>query len=547
MSSRFRLPVFRRTFTRTGVLAGMVVALASAPAGGQDPLLWGGLKPGPYAVGYRSLYRLDHTRQYDPELVTDPARLPAHRPRPILICVWYPAKKTDAKPMEYRQYLDVPAGDAVIAAFVKRLARHIPAVVSEETVGKEPAHRTSAETTAFERLLATRTFAVKDAPPADGRFPVVIHHPGLGGVPDDSSVLCELLASHGYVVLSSAYPNYDAQGVRIGSDLHTSFRDLEFLSRFARELPSADADRLGTTGHSWGAIAVLHWAALPDSPLRAFVTLDSGFEYGAVEDCGAEPLVFHMRANKGNIRAAALRFASTERKANFDFLEPHLKYAPRYEATVASLKHNDYLTHGAIRPALLPEKWPDPKGARRTSYDRLCRHVLLFFDATLKQQAAAGEALQKSVRGEGLDGGFKLKFKPAAPAPPTVRQLADYLKRHGLEKTLELVRSIPDARPNWVAGGATTLVEEGDATAALPALRWAVKEYPKDTLYQIWLGQALAVTGDRAGALAAYRKAAVLYPHDEIINNELARQNYKYLIDKGLTELGAAESLPKDR
>jgi hypothetical protein len=36
---------------------------------------------------------------------------------------------------------------------------------------------------------------------------------------------------------------------------------------------------------------------------------DSGFEYGSVEDTGIEPLLFHMRTNKGNIRAAALRFA----------------------------------------------------------------------------------------------------------------------------------------------------------------------------------------------------------------------------------------------
>jgi tetratricopeptide (TPR) repeat protein len=534
-------PLPRRHSREVGALAAVLVALASPPATGQDPLLWGSLKPGPNAVGYRALYRFDHTRQYDPEFVTDPTKPPLHKPRPIFITVWYPAQETDAKPMEYRQYLDVSSDDALIAPFVKRLSRHVVNVVSEEAVGKEPANRTPVETAAFERLLATRTFAVKDAPPAEGRFPVVIHHPGLGGTPDDNSVLFELLASHGYVVLSSAYPNNDAQGVAIGSDLHTSFRDLEFLSRFARELPFADADRLGAMGHSWGAIAVLHWAALPDSVLRAFVTLDSGFEYGAVEDCGVEALVFHMRTNEGNIRAAALRFASTERNPNFDFLESHLRHAPRYEAAVASLTHNDYLTHGAIRPALLPEKWPDPKGARRTSYDRLCRHVLLFFDAMLKQQVAAREGLQESVRGDGLDDGFKLKFKPATPAPPTVRQLAKHLKQHGVEKTLELVRSIPDTRPNWVAGAASTLVKEGDATAALPAHRWAVKEYPKNAIYQIWLGQALAVTGDRAGALAAYRKAAELFPHDETLDNELVRQNYKYLIDKGLKDLGRSE------
>jgi hypothetical protein len=533
----------RRSFYATGALIATVVTLSSGPAPAQDPLLWGSLKPGPHAVGYRSLFRLDHTRQYDPEFVTDPTKPPAHKPRPILICIWYPAQKTDAKPMEYRQYLDASSDNPLITPFAKRLARHWVAVVSEETVGKEPAYRTPAETAAFERLLATKTFAVKDAPPAKGRFPVVIHHPGLSGVADDSSVLCEALASHGYVVFCSAYPNYYAEGVGISSDLHTSFRDLEFLLRYARDLPFADTDRLGAMGHSWGAIAVLHWAALPDSSLRAFVTLDSGFEHVSIEDCGIEPLMFHMKSNKGNIRAAALRFASTERKPNFDLLEPHLKFAPRYEAAVAGLTHNDYVTHGAIRPALMPEKWPDPKGTRRTGYDRLCRHVLLFFDATLKQQAAARASLEKSVRGEGLDDGFRLKFKPAAQAPPTQAQLASYLKEHGVEKTVGFIQSIPDRPTELVASAAFVLLKDHDAKAALPALRYVTKECPKVASYQVWLGQALGLTGDRAGARAAYRKAAELLPGDG--SAEGSRLN-KYLIDKGVKELGASEPPPKD-
>ena len=71
----------------TGVLVAFVVALSPGPASAQEPLLWGGLKPGPHAVGYRTLYQLDHTRQYDLEFTTDPAQPAAHRPRPILICV----------------------------------------------------------------------------------------------------------------------------------------------------------------------------------------------------------------------------------------------------------------------------------------------------------------------------------------------------------------------------------------------------------------------------------------------------------------------------
>src|SRR5262245_31207878 len=113
----------RRSFCATEALVAAVVALALGPAPAQDPLLWGSLKPGPNAVGYRNLYRLDHTRQYDPEFVTDPRRLPAHKPRPIYIAVWYPAQKTDAKPMEYRQYLDASSDNPLITPFAKRLAR----------------------------------------------------------------------------------------------------------------------------------------------------------------------------------------------------------------------------------------------------------------------------------------------------------------------------------------------------------------------------------------------------------------------------------------
>src|SRR5262249_32572538 len=162
------------------------------------------------------------------------------------------------------------------------------------------------------------------------------------------------------------------------------------------------------------------------------------------------------------------------------------------------LTHNDYLTHGAIGPALLPDKWPDEKKARRTSYDRLCRHVLLFFDATLKQKPEAREALERSVRGEGLDDGFRLTFKSAALARTTQAQVASYLKEHGVEKTLAFIRSISGQPTDQVATAAFVLLKAHDAEAALPALRYATNESPKVTSYQVWLGQALSQTGDRA-------------------------------------------------
>jgi hypothetical protein len=516
-----------------------VAALASLTASAQEKLLWGSLQPGPHAVGYRIRYELDHARRYDPEFTTDPAKPAADRPRPILIAAWYPARKTDARPMDYRQYLDVSSDDARLAEFVRRLTYNVRVVVCEETVGKSPANLTPAEAAAFDRLLATKTFAVKDAPAADGRFPVVIYHPGLNGTHEDNSALFEYLASHGYVVLSSVYPDGDAYSVQCGGQMVSSFRDMEFLARHARGLPFADADRLGAMGHSYGAWAIFAWAAEPQSSLRAFITLDSGLEYSSVESSGVEPLQHHMKVNKENIRAASLRVASRERKANFDHLDPYLKFTPRYEATVAALTHNDYLTQGAIRPALLPEKWPDPRKARRQSYDRLCEHVLAFLDTTLKQQAAARESLQRSVRGEGLDDGFQLRFKPPAPLPPTQRQLAQYVRRHGAEKTAELMRSFGDATGGFASPVADVLLKDGDAKVALSLLALVEKDCSREVWFPVRLGQARVLTGDREGARAAFRKAAELL--SDLEKTEEPWPVWKYLIQQGLKELGQSE------
>jgi len=324
-----------------------------------------------------------------------------------------------------------------------------------------------------------------------------------------------------------------------GGDLACTFRDMEFLSRYARGLAFADADRLGAMGHSYGAWAIFAWAAEPDSQLRAFITLDSGLEYDSVETSGVASLQFHMKENKENIRAPSLRFASKEREANFDHLEPYLKYTPHYEATVTALKHNDYLTHGAIGPALMPEKWPDPKKARRLSYDRVCEHVLYFLDATLNRQTGARASLERSVRGEGLDEGFKLQFKPAVRIPPTARQLSQYVRRYDAEKAVELMRSFGETADS-TSTAAQVLLQDGDAKTAISLLTLIAKEHPKLVRIQAMLGEARALTGDREGALAAFRRAQEL-----MMGDPTAGPDWKDVIEQGLKELGQSE-IPKE-
>src|SRR5262249_16143289 len=195
----------------------------------------------------------------------------------------------------------------------------------------------------------------------------------------------------------------------------------------------------------------------------------------------------HLQPNKRNLQAPTLRFASRRNKPRFATLEPYLKFAPRYEATVDSLGHNDYLTHGAIRPALMPDRWPDAKKARalRTSYDRVCEHVLQFFDATLKQRAEAQKFLQRSLRGEGLDEEFTLRFSPPAPGPPTARQLVLLSRRQGTGRAAELLRSCRDeVEVGDVGLAGRTLIDEGQVKEALALFTHSAGLFPKSRAAQ---------------------------------------------------------------
>jgi tetratricopeptide (TPR) repeat protein len=321
---------------------------------------------------------------------------------------------------------------------------------------------------------------------------------------------------------------------------------MDFLARYARELPYADADRLAAMGHSYGAQAALAWCAEPASSVRAAVSIDSTVEYVDIDYPGFAKLKAHFQDRKRNLRAAILRFASRENKPKFATLERYLKFAPRYEARVAGLDHNDYLTHGAIRPPLMPDRWPDAKKARalRLSYDRVCAHVFQFLDAALKQRRGAREFLQRSLRGEGLDEGFALRYRPAAPAPPTARQLAALVEHHGADKAAALLRSCRDDVEHGIFGGAgDLLIANGHLKEALDLFTRAAKIFPKSMAVQSNRGNALALSGDAKGAMAAYRKAMELIPR--ATDDPGVRARWKAELGTKLKKLGADQARPR--
>src|ERR1017187_1673234 len=297
----------------------VAVALGSAAGGWGQSQFWGELKAGKYAVGFRALYQLDVARSYDADYPATGSP-PVKKPRPIFLAIWYPAAAPHNTSMLYRDYFRAVSADSPVPEFAQRLRKFTRDMACQYMLGKEFEKLTDHERAAWDGVLATPVFATLNVTAASGRFPVVIHHPGLGGTFDDNAVVYEYLASHGYVVLSSAYQAADSSTLNIDGDLATSQEDLNFLLRYAATLPFADLSKVAAMGHSYGAQAVLSWRARPNSALDAVVFLDSTVEYRPLDEAASFKASLDRNRNS---TVPVLMFADSRRQPHFEVFDPY--------------------------------------------------------------------------------------------------------------------------------------------------------------------------------------------------------------------------------
>ncbi|MEU8241321.1 hypothetical protein AB0C07_24000 [Actinoplanes missouriensis] len=237
---------------------------------------------GPSPVGTTVLQWTDQSRD-EPATRDDADR------RTVVVQLWYPAQGAGAERAQYlgrtRREADVVAG--AVAGYLGA-----------------PGFLLDGPTRAY-------THAVTGAAPAEGRFPVVIFSPGLGGVRTQNTAWAEDLVSRGYVVAGVDHP-YDSAAVVLddgrtvktriaatgdraeGERLRTAWTavraaDLRFvLTQLGRldsgEIAGPFAGRLDTaraaaTGHSIGGAAAMQ-AAADDSRFTAAINMDGGLNPG---------------------------------------------------------------------------------------------------------------------------------------------------------------------------------------------------------------------------------------------------------------------------
>lgn len=236
---------------------------------------------GKHPVGFRIVRAVDAGRSYLPsrDYFGEPTRFA--RGRPMQIAMWYPASggKRGHK-LRYGDYLGYSASDTDFSktSSADRTLERDAYLAGTPEPGRD----------AMRVLLDMPIAAKLDATMAAGDWPVVLYAPPQDTAFFDNSVLCEYLASKGYLVLSvtakGEYTRLQSPTVR---SLHVQADDLAFLMQFARR--HSRSERIGTIGFSRGGLANLLFA-VKNRDVAATVSLDgSVFSDGWLRDVAASP------------------------------------------------------------------------------------------------------------------------------------------------------------------------------------------------------------------------------------------------------------------
>ena len=228
-------------------------------------------QPGVHGVGVRFVKQYDGSRPFaKSRSFWTGGRAKDDLGRPIQTVIWYPADK-GGKPVRWDDYLSLIGWETNFTLPPREEKQLVDAWLEMVTDGKRPAQ------VAAERVKPM--WAVRGAPPKNGKFPVVIYAPSINNTAFENADLAEFLASHGYVVISSPtigaarrYIKWDLENAEMQAD------DIRFLIDYAKTLPQADMSRVAAAGFSWGGLSNI-LAAVKDTRIKALVSMDGTVRY----------------------------------------------------------------------------------------------------------------------------------------------------------------------------------------------------------------------------------------------------------------------------
>jgi len=489
---------------------------AALPAQASDEFTFSN-QPGRHGVGLKVVQQYDYTRQYKTRVdmrTGEPAS--GERARPMQALVWYPAAR-GGKPVTFRDYLATIASEDDFTLDADALKRQRDARI-ESLFGKRR--------DAVLREIAKPMLAVRDAKPESGKFPVVIYAPSFSASAMENSDVCELLASHGYVVLASASMGPHTRSMTSDLEgLETQVADIAWLIGHARSLPGADTERVAVVGFSWGGLSNV-LAAAKDDRIKAIVSLDGSVRGTREFVDGGKDAAQYVTPSRvaipmlfvGRRPPTIEELNRSEVDTRFSFLNT-LRYSDLYISVMLPMKHMDFSSY-SVRVGREGSFGDYTRSEIALAHSWAARYALRFLDAHIKGDATSLAFLNNTPAANGAPPHMILTDvrRNGGKAPPTLENFVTRLNSEGFERAIPLYQEFVaqgasfKLGPNEIYGWGSDLESMERYAQAREIFRLGVHLQPNEAFLVECLGEMQAKSGQMAEAVRSYRRVLELNP-----------------------------------
>lgn len=357
----------------------------------QSSTLWGDLKPGPYAVGFRVVNTNDSSRRVE--------RLQSARP--LQISVWYPAHRSEHHPtLHYKDYFLLSASELKFEPLQDS---------AKDTVikqYKDILKSNGISESAADAWFATAMTAKRDAKPQEGKFPLIIIGQGNFQSAHHQAILSEYIASHGYVVATTPSQTRISGPLtsedQIFPSMEEQSRDMGVAIESFRNDPTVDIQQIGIVGHSFGARSAF-LMLVRDPRVKALVSLDGGIANKRGKDwlqklSSFDPLAVHT---------PILHFYQDNDDVvipDFELLES-MKNSAQVRIKLERMQHLYFTSLGMVT-ATISGFGPQVDQELKRKYEAICFYTLNFLDMVIKKHVRSSAVFDKQPE----ENGFSKKF-----------------------------------------------------------------------------------------------------------------------------------------
>lgn len=478
------------------------------------------LENGNFTVGFKHFVVNDSSRTYT--RAGDWNGKPVYRP--ISLSLWYPGTIDPRVKMASTSVLD----------YMRILKKeeeweHLP----DEQILNWFYYSNSPEN---QKHLTERSASYPNLAPVEQTFPVIIYSASYQASSIENFLLCEYLASHGYIVIAAPSLGTTTKPLEGGTvkDMETQARDAEFLIKEALKNKYADKSSIALMGFSFGGMGNT-LVKMRNGMVKAVISLDGSerYQYSTLSKSPyfnpAKINVPYIHLSQKEIPKEVLEEEKIDPKLNTEFaLYDSLKNSKAYKLRFNDMTHAYFSTLGVLFHDR--DKRQDKSDEKiMESYRLVCKYALNFLNATLKNDLQALKYLSNTPEANGIKAGLILR-ETKEPAPEKFR-FEDFnnmaIKRHykdlnGLYQ--QLIKQYPGFKlpeGNLNNLGLQLLFNKETSDKGIRVFLFATEQYPESANLFDSLAEAYLYVGNKSLAIINFKKSLSLDKSNQNAINRL--------------------------